>query len=190
MLSGTRLKILFINQIFMKKICSFALLVAIGSPLPLAQAAETTLTAQNFGQASLLAVQLAVKHAHQNGKMSAATADCVAALKPDSLSEAYDALLKKELTEEEQQATETFFKSATGVKYAKLNLLQVYGAMGEQAPEPLPQLSPAEMAEVQSFSKTPAGDKLMHQKALERPAAIAPVNQRASELLKQCAARK
>lgn len=190
MLAGRHFKILFINQIFMKKFRSFALLIAIGSLLPPVQAAETNVTAQSFAQASLLAVQLAIKHAHQNGKVSTATADCVTALKPDSLYEAYDALLKKELTEEEQQATEMFFKSATGAKYARLNLMQVYGAMGEQAPEALPQLSPAEMAEVEHFGKTPAGDKLMRQKALEKPAAIAPINQRASELIKQCAARK
>jgi hypothetical protein len=180
------MKLFHINHIFMKKLLSLMLLM-IGAATPVvASAADTPTTVQNFAQASLLGVQLAIKHAHQNGKVSTATANCVAALKPGAFAGVYEQLLKSELTEEEQVATETFFKSATGAKYAKLGFLQVYQAVGEQAPEALPEFSSAEIAEVESFGRTPAGDKLIRRKALEQPAVMAPINQRIKELIAAC----
>jgi hypothetical protein len=148
--------------------------------------ADTTTTVQSFAQASLLGIQLAVKHGQQQGKVAAATADCVAAFKPDTFVEVFDKLVKSTLTEDEQQTTEAFFNSATGVKFAKLGILQVYGAVGDKAPEPLPVLTDAEKADIEAFSRTPAGDKLMLKKAFEQPAAMANINQRIKELLAQC----
>ena len=170
----------------MKKIPLLVLTAFVGAMSSPAYAADTTITAQSFAQASLLAIQLAIKHGQQAGKVPAATADCVARFKPDSFVEAFDKLVKSTLSEDEQQATEMFFKSATGAKYTRLNLMQVYLAMGEQAPEPLPEFSSSERAEVESFGKTAAGDKLLVKKAFEQPAAIAAVNQRLKDLLSQC----
>jgi hypothetical protein len=170
----------------MKKITLLMLLMVAAATPALASAADTPVTVENFAQASLLGVQLAIKHAHLNGKVSGATADCVAALKPDAFAGIYEKLLKSELTEDEQVATETFFKSATGAKYARLGFLQIYQAVGEQAPESLPDFSSAEIAEVESFGRTSAGDKLIRKKALEQPAAMGPVNQRIKELIAAC----
>lgn len=170
----------------MRTICLFSVATLIGALSSPAYAADTPTTVQSFAQASLLGIQLAVKHGRQQGKIAAATAECVAAFKPDSFVEAFDKLMKSTLTEDEQQATEAFFNSATGVKFAKLGILQVYGAVGETAPEPLPVLTDAEKADVEAFSKTPAGDKLMLKKAFEQPEAMASINQRVKELLSQC----
>ena len=146
-------------------------------------AADTAATVQSFARATMLGIQLAIKQGRQTGKVSAATADCVAAFKPDRITAAFENLVKSRLSEDEQQSTESFFRSPTGIKYAKLNQLQVYQAMGQPVPEPLPEFSSAEIAQVESFSKTSAGEKL---KALQAPAAMAPVNERIKELMAQC----
>lgn len=163
------------------------LLAVVGAMPALIYAADTSTTVQNFSQAALMGIQLAAKRGQQTGKVSAPIADCVGALKADSFYGVYEKLLQSELTEEERQATEAFFKSPTGVKYTKYGLLQIYQAVGEQAPEPLPEFSAPELADVQTFSKTPAGDKLMIKKILEQPAAMGPVGQRIKELVAQCA---
>ena len=170
----------------MKKIPLVALAAFVGVLCSPAYAADTATTVQSFAQASLLGIQLAVKHGRQQGKVAPAMADCVAAFKPDTFVEVFDKLVKSTLTEEEQQTTEAFFNSPTGVKFAKLGILQVYGAVGDTAPEPLPVLTDAEKADVEAFSKTPAGDKLMLKKAFEQPDAMANINQRIKELLSQC----
>lgn len=171
---------------FMRTIPLFAVATLIGALTSPAHAADTPTTVQSFAQASLLGIQLAVKHGRQQGKIAPATADCVAAFKPDSFVEVFDKLMKSTLTEDEQVATEAFFNSATGLKFTKLGVLQVYGAVGDTAPEPLPVLTDAEKADVEAFSKTPAGDKLMLKKAFEQPAAMTSINQRIKELLSQC----
>jgi hypothetical protein len=158
----------------------------------LAIAADTpapTLAGQTFGRSALLGLQLAVKRAHAEGKIAAPVAACVADLKPDSFSDVFDALLASELTDEERQTTEAFFKSPVGVKYAKHGMLQVYGAVGEVAPEPLPVFTDAELQEVQNYGKTSAGQKLVTQKVLEK-ASVQPVGQRVKELIAQCNAQK
>ena len=170
----------------MKKFLLFSLATILGLLSAPGYAADTTTTVQSFAQASLLGIQLAVKHGRQQGKVAPAMADCVAAFKPDTFVEVFDKLVRSTLTEDEQQTTEAFFNSPTGVKFSKLGILQVYGAVGDTAPEPLPVLTDAEKADVEAFSKTPAGDKLMLKKAFEQPAAMANINQRIKELLSQC----
>jgi hypothetical protein len=166
---------------------AWLLALALATSWPLAHAADTpTTTSQTFAQSALLGLQIAVKRGLATGKISEATANCLAELKADSLTPVFDALLAKELTGEEQQATEKFLNTPTGTKFLKYGLLKTYDALGEKAPEPLPVFSPAETDELRRFSETPAGDKLFVRKVLQMPANAAPLEQRIKELIAQC----
>lgn len=147
---------------------------------------DTPATVNTLAQSALLGMQLSIKRGYQAGKVPGSVANCVAVLKTDSFAPMYEALLKSELTPAEQQATESFFKSSVGSKYAKHGLLQIYLAVGEKAPESLPSFSPAEMKELEGFSKTSAGEKLMIKKVMQTPAAAQAVNTTISQLLSQC----
>lgn len=139
-----------------------------------------------FAKPALLGMQLSIKRGRQAGKVPSAVARCVAALNTDSFFTVYDALLMRELTASEQQVAEEFYKSSAGIKFAKHGLLQVYLAVGEKAPESLPTFSQAEMKELEGFSKTSAGDKLIVKKVMQSLGAARVVNSRINELLTQC----
>ncbi len=139
-----------------------------------------------YGKAALVGMQLSVKHAEAQGKVSQAIARCIYELSDDSFAPVFTRLLINNLTQEEIAVAEAFARTTTGRKYAKLGLLQLYLAVGEQPPEPLPSFSPNELASIEAFRTTSSGNKLVDQKVLESPASRAAHGQRIQELLRGC----
>jgi hypothetical protein len=98
----------------------------------------------------------------------------------------YETLSGELLTKGEIAAANGFFSSPVGRKYAKHGQLQLYAAVGMRSPAPLPDFSDAEYRELESFSRTSAGNKLMVQKVLEALAALQAVNRRIQEIVASC----
>jgi hypothetical protein len=139
-----------------------------------------------LSEAALLGMRLSVERALQQGKLPARVAKCVAEQSATSLSPTYETLSGELLTKEEIAAASSFLSSPVGRKYAKYGQLQVYAAVGMRPPEPLPDFSDAEYRELESFSRTSAGNKLMVQKVMEGPAARQAVNRRVQEIIASC----
>ena len=139
-----------------------------------------------YAKAALVGMQLSVKHAEAQGKVSLAIARCIYELSDDSFTPVFTRLLINNLTQEEIAVAEAFAGTTTGRKYAKLGLLQIYLVVGERSPEPLPSFTPNELASIEAFRATSAGNKLVDQKVLESPASRAVHGQQIQELLRGC----
>ncbi len=146
----------------------------------------TTLTVNVLSEAALTGMQLSLKKAVQEGKAKSAVSDCVSAIKPYSFNSVYDHIVSDQFTSEEIAQTEAFFKGDTGKKYSKHGLLQIYSSTGFPLPEPLPTFSPEEMRDLQAFSKTAAGDKLLLKHVMQTPAVNMKVQEKIKELLSSC----
>lgn len=142
--------------------------------------------AEVFARPALVGMQLSVRRAVTDGKVPSAILACVDALPPNSFNAVYDAALKENLSAEEAADTSTFFSSPVGRKYAKYGVLQIYAAVNVALPESLPEFSQAEYKELEAFSATEAGDKLMVKKVLEGDDVRQMVGARARELLRSC----
>lgn len=139
-----------------------------------------------LSRAGLLGAQLSVRQAARQGRASAAFAECVNGITPAALAPAFETIVIRNLTPAEIAATETFFGTDAGRKALTLSLLQIYAALGEIPPEPEPVFSDEELAEIDAFSETPAGDKIMSQKLMQFPGARDTVTDRVKALFSAC----
>lgn len=150
------------------------------------QSPVAPITVATYSKAALVGMQLSVKRAEGQGRVSAAVARCVSELREIVFAPVFEQLLPDNLTSEEVDAAENFARTSAGASYAKLGLLQIYLAVGVQAPEPLPELSSQEVAAVEAFRKTSAGRKLVEDKVLESPASRERLGLRIQHLLRTC----
>lgn len=140
-----------------------------------------------FAKPVLVGMQLSVRKGQQQGQVSAGVAKCVQSLDASSLNPLFLSLLTENLTKNELKATEDFFVTAVGRKYAKHGLMQVYTSLGEQPPEALPGFSEAEYKELENFSRTSAGEKLLVRKVLSSVSANQAISAHIQGVLKSCA---
>jgi len=143
-----------------------------------------------FAKSSLIGMQLSVRRAQQQGKIPANVSGCVQSLDDSSFTAVFTTLLAENLSKSELQATEDFFSTSVGHKYAKHGLMQVYTSVGETPPEPLPTFSDAEYKGLEHFGSTTAGEKLIVRKVLESAPARQAIGSRIQTLLSQCRAKK
>jgi hypothetical protein len=135
---------------------------------------------------ALIGMQLSVGKAASQGKVPNSVVTCVNQLPSDSFVPVFHALMEETLSSEEISSTEQFFQSAIGRKYAKHGVTQLYTAVGESPPESAPTFSDSEYAELERFSQTSAGEKLMLRKIMESEPARRAVSARIQELLASC----
>jgi hypothetical protein len=158
-----------------------------------AQAAESvpgrSATAATLGQSTLLGMQLSVRRGQRQGKVPSTVADCVYGLDDSSFTSVIESQLAKNLTTGEVATADQFFNSPVGNKYGKHGLMQIYASVGEKSPEPLPNFTDAEYGELEKFSRTSAGDKLMVRKVMESPEARQAIASRIQDLLNTCRAK-
>jgi hypothetical protein len=157
---------------------------ALSEPLP-----ESSIAVMTFAKSALLGMQLSVRKGQEQGKVPSSVAGCVQSLDDLSFREVFVSLVSSNLNDQEIQATEQFFHSSVGQKYAKHGRLQIYTSVGERPPEPLPSFSDAEYKEVEKFSLTSAGEKLIARKVLQGPAAQQAIGAHIQRLLKACNAK-
>ncbi|MEO4049420.1 hypothetical protein AAFN46_20360 [Pseudomonas sp. CAU 1711] len=103
-----------------------------------------------------------------------------------SFTDVFESLLIENFSKEELQVTESFFQSPVGQKYALHGILQIYAAVGEPLPKSMPELSTSEYRDLEKFSLTKAGDKLIVQKIFESQSTRQVVSSRIRELLATC----
>lgn len=125
-----------------------------------ALASDLKSTSAVFSETSLLGIKLSTQDAVKTGKINQKAADCIEAIKIDSIQNEIQSVLAAELTDDEQKSVEKFFESPAGQKYSKIGKLETYSATGHQPPEVIPVLSDKEMAEVEKFGKTSGGKKI------------------------------
>ena len=150
------------------------------------RSAGPSAVASAFAASALAGLKLAVQKGLADGKVSPAKADCVQKLDSSSFYGVFESLLGATLSPDERPAAEAFFRTAVGRKYAKFGLAQVYTSHGETPPEPAPAFSAAEYKELEDFSRTPAGDKLLVRDVLNGDAAHRELGKNIQSLLATC----
>ena len=134
-------------------------------------------------------MQVSAKHGEQRGAISASESQCLQALQPRALYSTVQQVMSTALTSGEQAAVNRFFSTPVGQKYAKHGLLQVYAALGEHAPEPLPEFSNAEHRQLEAFAATSAGQALISRQVMQSQAANQSYAVRIQELVEACRAK-
>lgn len=154
-----------------------------------AQASGPSNTVTMLAKPALLGMQLSVRRGQQLGKVPPQVAQCVQSLRESSFTIVLASLLVERLEPKEVQAADEFFGTAVGKKYARHTLLQVYDAVDEKAPEALPDFSAAEYKELETFSRTSAGDKLLVRRVMEDADARQAIGSQIQSLLGSCGAK-
>jgi hypothetical protein len=142
-----------------------------------------------FAQPALLGMQLAAKQWASRGAISAGQLSCVQRLVPSDLYQVVEESIASALTPQERAEANRFFDTSVGQKYLKHGLLQIYSAVGDKAPEPLPTFSGSEYKEVATFASTSAGQALITRQVMQSASAKQALNDRTRELMEQCRAR-
>jgi hypothetical protein len=152
--------------------------------------AEVTVTSSPtvsaFAKPALLGIRLSVRQAQKQGKAAPGVADCIQSLDESSFNGVFLEILPQNLNVTELRAADAFFGTNVGDKYVKHGVMQLYASVGMQPPEPVPTFSDAEYKELQAFSRTSAGEKLLLRKVLESPSARQAIGARAQDLVASC----
>jgi hypothetical protein len=149
-------------------------------------ATNPSVVASTFASSALLGMQLSVRKGSQQGRVSPGASKCVQVLGQSSFNDVFVSLLAETLSQSELQAAEAFFGTAVGKKYAQFGLMQVYTSAGETPPEQPPTFSDSEYKELEGFSRTSAGEKLIVRKILQSDSAQRTVGARTQSLVKSC----
>ena len=146
-------------------------------------------TAMMLSESSLSALQVEMRKALKEGKVSADIVECVGQLPASSFAGTFQELLREILDPEELRVADAFWSSTAGKKYARHGQLRFYTQLGVSLPEAIPQFSERELREVETYGGTSAGEKLMFEKALENPFAVRTILARRVALLATCDAK-
>jgi hypothetical protein len=142
-----------------------------------------------FAQPVLLGMQLSAKHGERRGEISTAENACVQALPPSSFYGVVEGVMSDALTPSELATTDRFFSTPVGQKYLKHGVLRIYPAVGERAPEALPEFSDSEYRQLEAFAATSAGNALITRQVMQSAAAKQGYGARIRELSEGCRAK-
>jgi hypothetical protein len=142
-----------------------------------------------FSQPVLLGMQLSVKQGARKSAMPEEQLACVQRLKPSAFYAVVEEVMNSALTPPEVAEASRFFGTSVGQKYLKHGLLRIYPAVGERAPEPLPDFSDSEYKELEVFAAAPTGQALITRQVMQSVAAKQAYATRIRELLEQCRAK-
>jgi hypothetical protein len=137
--------------------------LAAGTPAPGSIAAAT------IAKSALLGFKLAIEDVAAGEPAAAGLLACARAYDESPLAQVLGALLSADMSPDELAELDRFFASAVGRKYERIGQLLIYTSNGKPSPEPNPELTPAEYAELEAFSKTTAGDKYLRGRWVEKP---------------------
>jgi hypothetical protein len=165
------------------RLALFSVLAMMSVPKAFANAPATE---EALARSALVGMQLSVRKAAAQGKVPDDVAVCVARLPSESFVPIFHSVLEQNMSADEIAAAEKFFQGEVGRKFAKAGIAQAYVAVGEQPPEPVPDVSESEYAELEQFSRTAAGQKLWVQKVMEGPSVRQAISARIAELLDSC----
>ena len=141
---------------------------------------------ETFADSALLGMQLAAQKAARENKLPQAKARCMAAKTRAAFMPTFAAIASEGFGTPEITEANSFLASPLGRKYLKQGQAQIYLGMGAKPPERPPALTDAELQQIQAFSRTSAGRKLIVEKVMENAAARQALSQRVQELLRSC----
>jgi hypothetical protein len=139
-----------------------------------------------YGKVALVGMQLSVQKRASEGKYPGEIAACVNTLPTSAFNSVLDSAIKDNLSDAERDSATAFFASSAGLKYTKAGTVQIYRAMNMDSPEPMPQFSSSEYKELETFTHTSAGEKLILKKVLEVGSARQEMGTRVQELMHSC----
>ena len=141
---------------------------------------------ETFADNALLGMKLAAQRAARENKLPEAKAQCITAKTRAAFMPTFAAIASEGFGTPEITAANSFLASPLGRKYMRQGLGQIYLGMGVQPPEQPQALTDAELQQIQAFSRTSAGRKLIVEKVMENAAARQALSQRVQELLRSC----
>lgn len=139
-----------------------------------------------FAQPVLLGMQLSAKQGGREGKISEDELACIQALTPSAFYKVVEGVVTAALTSQELATANRFFGTPVGQKYLKHGLIGLYSAVGERAPEPIPNFSDSEYRQLEAFAATPAGQALITRRVMQSAAVKQSYSTRIRELMEQC----
>lgn len=168
-----------------------AYLVAAGGlcAQPKPQPQKPSAAAMAFSESSLSALQVEMRKALKEGKVSKDIVTCVRQLPASSFADTFEGLLREILDPAELRVADAFWSGTAGKKLARHEQLRFYTYLGQSLPEAIPQFSEREISEIQKFGRTSAGEKLMFEKALETQLVVRTILARRVALLASCESR-
>jgi hypothetical protein len=143
-------------------------------------------TADFFAMGALTRMQLSIADAEAQGKVSHKAALCVKSVEYFQFLPAFNSLLQESLSSLELTQSDQFFSSSAGIKYARQGLIQVYTNTGHTNQETIPTLTGKELNDVEAFSRSSAGTKLINERVLESPDARKLISARIKEIFQSC----
>ena len=153
------------------------------------QAQKPSAAAMAFSESSLSALQVEMRKALKEGKVSKDIVACVGQLPASSFADTFEGLLREILDPAELRVADAFWSGTAGKKLARHEQLRFYTYLGQSLPEAIPQFSEREISEIQKFGRTSAGEKLIFEKALETQLAVRTILARRMALLASCESR-
>jgi hypothetical protein len=150
------------------------------------ESARALVSTMGLDRSALLGVRLAVEDGVKQGTADPALMECANKLEPASFVELFAAEIQSALTASEIESAQSFYASPLGQKSVEAGLQQTYRSVGRTPPGPALTFTPAEAKESETFSKTPAGDKLIVKQILGAPRVASAVQSHIGNLLSIC----
>ena len=133
---------------------------------------QVSMTAITFARGAVLGNRIANDTAVGRGTLSRARADCVEAYQDKKYPQAFQQLLDDALTAGEMRASDDFWSSEAGRKWAEQVLRRLTRAIGSALPGTEVQLSKEETQQVEDFKASSAGRKIVGEKLMLSSAAL------------------
>jgi hypothetical protein len=162
----------------------------LGAPAASAQpdsaAATRLVTAMRIDDVTLLGLRLGLQRGIRDGKTSPKMLECVSKLDRMTFAPVFAQAIAATMSAQEIASSTAFFESAPGRKYIDSGIYQLYDAVGFTSPDPEPKVSEADMQAVTTFSRTPAGDKLLVRRIFDSAEIRGAIGARIQQVLNGC----
>jgi hypothetical protein len=138
----------------------------------------------------VVALRSSAKQGLSSGTISQPVASCLMRLESWKLNAALDASLRDLMDPGEVQATNQFFLTPAGKKFARKVLVEAYISTGEPAPDSPPKFTTEEETEVGKFNRSPAGAKLLSKNGISKFVMSPVVVKRVGGMAQSCGAAR
>jgi hypothetical protein len=143
-----------------------------------------------MADASMIVLHTVARRDQKMGRLPDAVAGCLASLKGTQFDDAAQRALTSAMSSGDLQMANTYLAGASGRKFSKMVLFQIYTALGEPSPDPAPVMNSAEERDFQRFAMTSAGQLLINQHFLANSELAPAISARTEELKKSCGAHR
>jgi hypothetical protein len=152
------------------------------------QGEHPSLLVSTMADIFVVALRSSAKQGLSSGTISQPVASCLMHLESWKLNAALDASLHDLLDPDELRATNQFFLTPAGKKFARKVLVEAYIGMGEPAPDSPPAFTADEETEVGKFNRSSAGSKLLSKNGIARFVMSPVVVKRVGGMAQSCGA--